>query len=33
MRVELTKEMFCNLVDSIEKHWRLVEQIEDTFDI
>lgn len=33
MKVELTKEMFCNLIDSIEKHWRLVEQIEDTFNI
>lgn len=33
MKVELTKEMFCNLIDSIERHWRLIEQIEGTFDI
>lgn len=33
MRVELTEENFCKIVDEIEEYWRAVEEFEDKYGI
>ena len=33
MKVELTEENFCKLIDTIEEYWRAVEELEDKYGI
>ena len=33
MKVELTEENFCKIVDGIEEYWRAVQELEDKYGI
>ena len=33
MKVELTEENFCKIIDRIEEYWRTAEELEDKYGI